>query len=477
MSPISVPAFFLPGVSETDIKNFVMLKFGTGEDSVTLQLPVLTPSLISAIIPELKKTRQEYLSRLPVYDIMKSIDSTVKLWQDPLYHIRREAEALLPIITGYSGTMIKQGLEGLVSMFNKENLEVLLKEELGDPLFLDRFRPRRKIKGMSKAYGPLLTTHVFSGNVPGLPIASLIFALLTKSASLGKAASEEPLFPVLFARSLSEVNPELAKSIAILWWKGGDEEIEGPVFAQSDAVVVYGSEQSVKSVRERVPFTTMFLAYGHKISFGVIGREYLTKNRAGKTAAMAAYDTSIFDQQGCLSPHVFYVEEGGNTSPKEFAALLAGEMDALNQRLPRGKISPGDSAAINQLRGTFEFKEFQDDKAAVYYSSHGTDWTVIYENEPTFVPSCLNRTIRVKPVGDVFEIIPLIEPIKYYLQTVGVALTEKRLTPFADKLGQSGVDRICPLGKMPNPSIGWHHDGRFNLLNFIRWVDIEGVPS
>ncbi len=471
----SIPAFFLSGFTEADIGEFVTLEFGTGKDRVRMRSPVLTPSLLSKVIAQLKEAQEQYLSKLSVYEIIETIDKAVALWRDSAYPPRRKAEALLPLITGYSSQMITQTLDEMVLMLRGENLRLLLEEELGDPLFLDQFRPRRKSEGMCKVYGPRLTTAVFAGNVPGLPVGNIVYALLMKSAILGKSASEEPLFAVLFAQSLAEVDPELARSVAMVCWKGGDEEIEDVVFSSSDAVIVYGGERSVNEVRKRVPSGTRFIAYGHKLSFGVIGREHLVADRVRQTAAQAAIDASVFDQQGCLSPHVFYVEEGAEIAPKEFAKLLAQEMDVFNREIPRGRISPDESAAINQLRGSYEFRELEEDDVAVHASSQGTDWTVIYERDPSFVPSCLNRTIRVKPVKDVKDVVDLIKPVKGYLQTVGAALSDKRFLLMADKMGQLGADRICPLGKMTAPSLTWHHDGRFNLLDLLRWTDIEEV--
>ncbi|TKJ43712.1 acyl-CoA reductase [candidate division TA06 bacterium B3_TA06] len=473
MRETSIPAFFLPEVAEADLGEFTTLEFGQGQNTVRMHSPLLTPALLSKIIAQLKEAREEYLAKLPVYEIIETIDKAVALWRDPDYPLRRKAEALLPLITGYSSEMITQTLDEIVLMLRGEDLKLLLEEELGDPLFLDQFRPRPKSTGMCKVYGPRLTTAVFAGNVPGLPVANIVYALLMKSAILGKSSSEEPLFGVLFAQTLAEIDPELARSVAMVCWKGGDVEIEHLAFGSSDAVVVYGGEHSVNEVRKRVPFRTRFIAYGHKLSFGVIGREHLAADRVRQTAAWAAVDASVFDQQGCLSPHVFYVEEGGQTTPKEFARLLASEMEAFNQKIPRGRISPDESAHINQLRGSYEFREFEDQGVALHASSRGTDWTVIYERDPAFVPSCLNRTIRIKPVKDVSEVVGLIEPIKGYLQTVGAALPQERFLSLANKMGQLGADRICPLGKMTAPSLTWHHDGRFNILDLLRWTDIE----
>jgi hypothetical protein len=68
---------------------------------------------------------------------------------------------------------------------------------------------------------------------------------------------------------------------------------------------------------------------------------------------------------------------------------------------------------------------------------------------------------------------PLLEPQRSYLQTVGLAAAPEELLELAQALGQAGVTRICALGAMTAPEAGWHHDGRFSLLDLVRMVDID----
>jgi hypothetical protein len=473
MPPAPVDAFFLPKALLADVKDFTALEFGSEGERVTLRAPIVTQELISKTASHLKAARENFLSRLGVGEILEKLNRVLDAWGDPDYPLRRQAESLLPVVTGFSPPMIRQGLEILLSSLRGENLSRLLEDEMGDPLTLDGFRPRRSGRGKCRAFGPPLTTHIFSGNIPGVPAFSLLCALLAKSACLGKSASEEPLFPVLFARSIAEMEPELGDCLAVLLWKGGDRDIEGKAFSSSDAVIVYGSDEAVESVRRRVPSSVRFIGYGHKLSFGCIGREALSKSRVQETAGRAALDASVFDQQGCLSPHLFYVEEGGETTAREFAGILARAMDAFHREIPRGRISPEASAAINQLRGDYEFREMAEEGVDLHVSSPGTEWTVIYEEDAAFAPSCLNRTLRVKPVRDAADVPGLLEPVRRYLQTAGVSLPESRLMPLGEALGFLGVDRVCPLGRMANPTPEWHHDGRFNILDLLRWTDME----
>jgi Acyl-CoA reductase (LuxC) len=71
------------------------------------------------------------------------------------------------------------------------------------------------------------------------------------------------------------------------------------------------------------------------------------------------------------------------------------------------------------------------------------------------------------------QVVPLIAPHAAFLQTVGIAATPRELYRLAELLGSAGVTRICALGAMASPEAGWHHDGRFNLLDLVRMVEIE----
>jgi len=85
----------------------------------------------------------------------------------------------------------------------------------------------------------------------------------------------------------------------------------------------------------------------------------------------------------------------------------------------------------------------------------------------------LNRTVIVKPIADAAAIIALLQPVRAFLQTAALAIAPVRRDALADALGAMGVTRICPVGKMPDPDPAWHHDGRFNLLDLVRFTDLE----
>jgi hypothetical protein len=297
---------------------------------------------------------------------------------------------------------------------------------------------------------------------------------LVKSACIGKVARGEPTFAPLYLKTIEEIDPEMAQCMAVLYWQGGEEEIEDSLFGQADAIVLFGGVETCKSLLEKIPRRVKTLVHGHRLGFGVIGRQKLNRQELERMAEAVALDCSMFDQQACLAPHIYYLEEGGEVSPKEFCRAVAVAMERLNQKMPRGRISSGGASVIHQLRATSEFRELKGEEVLVLASAPKTDWTVVYEKDPgIFFPSPLNRFIRIYGVEDILQISSALKPISPFLQNAAVAIGDEREKEFIRMLGELGVARITSPGKMSVPSMMWHHDGISPLSSLLRWCDVE----
>lgn len=471
----AVDGFFLPQLTqeETAALEWDIRPWG----GVPLRMPVVTPDLIDRVAARLLENQRAYLADRPVMEIVAAVGRAADRWSDPGYPLRRQAEQLIPAITGYAPEMVRRGLKEYLKTFRQDRLLRFLAQDFDNPLVLDGFQPSRA-GGRSRAYGPRLITQIFAGNVPGVPVWNLVCGLLVKSATLGKSASGEPLFPVLFARSIAEEDPQLAACFAIMHWPGGDAPVEAAAFSHSDAVTATGGPAAIDSIRRRLPAGLPFISYGHKVSFAVVGREALALNRYADTARLVASDASHYDQQGCLSPHCLFVERGGAVDPRAFAAAVAAEMARFERSKPRARLTLEESAVIERIRSSYEFRTYDDEAVELFTSEAGTSWTVVYEDAPArFEPSPLNRLLRIHPVNGMDDVERLAAPVRQHLQTVGVACPPQRLAAWADTLGRCGADRICAVGQMPAPAPGWHHDGRGNLTALVRWVDIEGAAE
>lgn len=472
----TLDGYFLP---QLDSSELAALDWTTREvGGVVLRMPVVTPELVELVATRLLEAQAAFLAERPVMEIVDVLGRVMSRWYEPDHPGRRLAEELLPAITGYAPEMVRRGLKRYLKTFRHDRLLRFLSQDFENPLVLDGFQPARG-GGRSRAYGPRLITQIFAGNVPGLPVWNLVCGLLVKSATLGKSAADEPLFAVLFARSVADEDPELARCLAILPWRGGDEAVEAAAFARAEAVTATGGLRAVESVARRVPAGTPFIPYGHKVSFGVVGREALALNRYAETARRAASDVSQYDQQGCLSAHVLFVERGGAVDPRTFAGALAAAMERFERDRPRAAIGLEAAAAIEDVRSEYELRAYDEsDALALFGSPDGDAWTVVYDEAPKrFEVSPLNRVVRVHPVSGIDAVPPLLAPLRRHLQTAGIACAPARAGDWASVLGGCGVDRICAIGQMPEPAAGWHHDGRGNLSALVRWVDLEAAAE
>jgi acyl-CoA reductase-like NAD-dependent aldehyde dehydrogenase len=401
------------------------------------------PVTIAQIQKAVALTRPQQRRNLD--DIIAVLSQAAKNWLAPNSPWRKRAVAEAPGPSGFSEAMLNEAIDLTFGVLTTEALTELVDRELKN----------------RRAVGPPVITHFLAGNVPPPGIVSICCGLLLRSGNIVRVSSNDPVFPKLFIESLREVDADLADCVAVLDWPKEETALTQAAMAEANAIIAYGSDTTIAELRKLAPAAAQFLGYGHRVSFGVIAKEAMIDK---ELAEAAAFDASVYDQQGCLSPHVFYVEKGA----REFAAALAEAMAAYQARVPRGKLTMEEAVAIAQLRQAYEFRSASDRRVAVWA---GEGWTVILDDKPEFTPSCLNRTIFVKPIDDLERVLDNAQCLTGKISTVGLSPMDERTKAFASKLAQMGVRRVCPIGQMQRPPLSWHHDGRPNLADLVCSTD------
>jgi hypothetical protein len=460
----------LPGLTTEEVQ-WRTLSFSQRGESVEVCVPELNHQQISALSARIRANARAYLSQLSVLQIIAIIDEAVARLLDRTHPLRIKAEKLLPIITGYDAEMVRLGLTGYLKTFRQPQLKRFLAEDFVNPLMLDDFQPRPK-GGFARAFGPELLMHIWAGNVPGLPLWSLICGLLVKAGSIGKLPGNEPLMASWFAQLLAEIDPKLGECIAVVWWKGGDAQTEPLWLRQADVVVAYGGNQTLAAIQQQLPVTTRFLPHGHKISFGLVARSALNARQGADLARRVAYDVMRYDQAGCYSPQMLFVERGGKVSPDEFAAYIAHELCALQRKHPRSALDRDEINSLAAWRNGEEMRALAGDRTL--YGDPGDSWSVVsVAQAEALAPSALGRTLKVVSVDSLDEMIGLVAAQRHFLQTAAVAAAPEELFRLSGLLGKIGVTRVTAFGKMTSPEAGWHHDGRFSLLDLVTITEIE----
>jgi hypothetical protein len=324
---------------------------------------------------------------------------------------------------------------------------------------------------------PRLVFHVLSGNVPWAGVESLVAAVLARAGSVVKLSSREPILTGLFAQAIAETDPRIGDTLAVLQWSGGEQALEEAVLAEADAAVIFGDNSTVASYGERLAWRvaagqTVFVPHGHRVSAALIGPEARSSAEISREiAGRLALDFTLEDQEGCLSPHVAYLVEGGSgVSAERFAEQLAEALEELHARWPARKLGPSEASAIHQARGAAEMRG-----ARIIAPEGSTRWTVVLDPNPGFEPCPMGRYARIVPVANVDSAIGALFAARGMLSTIGMeGFKDGSLREVLEPVAVLAPDRVCPLGRMQRPPAGWNHDGRPDLLALLRWLENEG---
>ncbi|MGA2280713.1 MAG: acyl-CoA reductase [Verrucomicrobiota bacterium] len=459
---------------------------------------VLSPAMVAEACRTLKRNRAQYLAQRSTDSLVGVLCDVAEGWLKPDNAFRRLAleqtwnaglrhgkkgmmgnavpEAGAPGL-GFSQATLQKGLDNFFRQFTPENFHALLVQELGDARQLDRFiagGSGGKSNRAALAVGPELLVHIAAGNLPNPALMNIVLGLLARSAQFVKCASGATFLPRLFAHSIYNADAKLGACLEIAGWRGGSADLEMALFAEADCVTATGSDETLAAIRARLPVKTRFLGYGHRVSFGFVAHEVLSGLHTRQIVSRTTDDVVAWNQLGCLSPHVVYVQTGGEVSPEKFAELLAAELERRERTEPRGELPAEHAAVIASRRGIYEVRAAHSPETTQHWCSrNSTAWTVVFEADARFQLSCLNRFIYVKPVRDLAEALQYAETVRGQISTVGLAVPEHKREELATQLARWGATRVCPLGRMQNPPLTWRHDGRPALGDLVTWTDWE----
>ena len=437
----------------------------------------LSPTMIAEACQTLKRNRERYLMNRSTDGMVKVLSNVAESWLEPDYSFRKYALELGPAQTGFPHATLMRGLDDFFKQLTRENFHALLIQEFGDAKRLDALTATpadQKQNRQAIVNAPEFQVHIAAGNIPNPTLSSIVLGLLTRSAQFVKCASGASFLPRLFAHSIYEADPKLGACMEIAEWRGGNMELEKTLFAEADCVTATGDDETLAAIRAQLPVKTRFLGHGHRVSFGYVAGEVLYGSRAKKIVAAAADDVVAWNQLGCLSPHVIYVQLGGEIAPEHFAQMLADELDKREATNPRGELPAEHAAVIASRRGIYEVRAAHSPGTTQHWcSKDSTAWTVIYEADSRFQISCLNRFIYVKGVVDLTAVLHGADDIRGKVSTIGIAAPEEKANEIATQLARWGATRVCPLGQMQNPPLTWRHDGRPSLGDLATWTDLE----
>ena len=432
----------------------------------------LNANNVNELIAEAKE-RAEIVSHPDINCILDVLEAVADCWADPEYHLRKKAQEVLPGLIDFSAEMVEAGLNVVSHICRKENLEKRLSGELGGMHVLNRWqaKPHLGFDLLAKPRGVLL--HLTAGNVFVGAVDSLVSGIITKNVNILKMSRVDTFFPALFIESIKENDPQgiIWPNQAALLWKGGSEEIENPLLQSDLTVVFWGGLQALESIRSRIGNYTKLVENGPRYSFAVIDGKRIEAGLDETIIKGLALDLCRWDQQACSSPHVVYVIDEKAENLNLLMEELYDELLNVNEELPIGNLTFDEKVEIRKVRDLARMQQAQGHGRLLCPEKF--DFSLIYEENPEFKISCLNRTLFFKCVESVEELMVQIKPISKFLQTVGCCATAELQRQLEKELIDCGAKRVTDFGGMSEGHDGAPHEGGYLLRDLVDWVAKE----
>jgi hypothetical protein len=367
-----------------------------------------------------------------------------------------------------------EGSNFLALWLKRKNLINMIDNNLNNIKYLDEFveiKENQYIKAQPRG----LVAHWIAGNVPTLGIFSLVQSILCKNLNILRIPekSVDTVIPIL--KELNSIKIEhnnkkyngsdIVKSLSVIYYPKDNIKANEMLSKNADAKLIWGGKESVKQIKN-LPAKEHCedIIFGPKYSFGVFDKEFLESEDITKELSRAVMDIIVFDQSACSSPQVLFFEKNNKYNIKQIADLIKKEFNTTAKRYPKNNQDYDTAARIINARGEYLLDENKDIVLA-----KALDWTVLINRDICLEEPIQSRTIFIKEINSINDIVPLITK---KIQTVGIAIKNLEKTKvFCSRVTYRGVARCVKFGSMNNYESPW--DGMLALSRLVRFVKIK----
>lgn len=337
-------------------------------------------------------------------------------WLNPKYELRQQAIDKASIEFGLSKENFTLALDWIFSEWHEDNFLEMIKH--------------CPFTGISNAI------QILAGNTPAVIAQAFLQGVILQVPQIIKASSRCILFPQLIHQSFSSISKRLSQ-LFYLEHNHESANFKDKIKA-ADLVIAYGNDASIANIKKYLSSKTIFIGHGHAGSAAIILKEAANNDSLEKLA----WDMLSYDQRGCLSPRVTFVQQGGQLQPAECAKLFASKiLSKYALKLPRGCLFSGEAAAILQARSVYRFR------GQVY---EGSDWTVCFDEKLSWPEESLPRFMPFKSFISLQELKPLLKSMDNNLLSIGYSGNESYLKSIV-----SQPIKLFPLGKMQQQLLCW----------------------
>lgn len=341
-------------------------------------------------------------------NLVEILTSIAKRWQDSHYFLRQKAIELAAPEFCLSKTSFERGLNWIFEQWTKDRIQQNIAQ---NPFKKNQY-----------------AIQVLAGTTPAMIAQGFFQGVILNMPQCLKIPKNQSTFAQLLHQSFIEYSAEfsillkLTTDLSQLYMR----------LKKADLLIAYGQDETMEILRSSLKPGTTFMTHGHAESAAILLKEAANIDYLEKLAD----DMLCYDQRGCLSPRVVFIEEDGELNPAECAKILAENiLPKAIKKWPSGGFFSGELAEILHQRIVYGFR------GQVYT---GTDWTVCYDEKLIWPKESLPRFLPFKSFKTTDELVSLLAPIKNRLISLGLAGSQEKIAYLNHKMNIP----FCEIGKM-----------------------------
>jgi hypothetical protein len=320
--------------------------------------------------------------------------------------------------------------------------------------------------------------HVIAGNGSVISLQTVMYNALSRGDAIIKIPSNDPYFSTALARTMIDMAPDhpVTKHLTVAYWRGGDDEVERPLYNPSniEKIVAWGGFDSMRSIRNYLSPGLDLVALDPKLSASIIGKEALASEESLSDAAVrAAADVGHFNQGGCISARVLYLECGTDDAGLEVANRFGRMVFEAVQQLPKHLSSPSP-AFDTVLKAEIDGIRYSEDFNVIGGATN--EGAVIVSQDDEIVDFSERLNCRVANIVPVDSIEAALDHLTIHTQTIGI-YPDSRKAELRDRCALRGGQRIVSLGFTSSGTFAGPHDAIEPLRRMLRWIRDDTVTE
>lgn len=264
-------------------------------------------------------------------------------------------------------------------------------------------------------------TVVLSSNVFVAALRAIALAVASGKEVVVRPSRRDPTFATALVQRWSCPAVSLEPDLDMARVSAGD-------------VHVYGRDETIEDIRRRV--TTKGTVWGHGSGFGLawIGREAPLEF----SADALAQDVVAFDQRGCLSPRIVFVE-GAEARGERFLHAVHAALARWETRVPRGDLSASEVQDARRYADTLRM-------LGTYEQGSSFGVGLALPHVPLLLPPP-GRHLHLVAVPTAAEAAKALTPLAKYVVSAGLSDPSSATNPAPPHA------RISGLGTMQRPPL------------------------